>query len=112
LISEAPWHTQQHQENGDSVAGVGADTGYDLGSTKPNYTTKEMAIGGMDTVPMSDAGAGVRPDLTPTELKAGGGKVDKRRMYNVIKVKGAPAERERQGRQYQRGCQQGRPPHL
>jgi hypothetical protein len=86
-----------YQENGDSVAAVtgGADTGYDLGSTKPNYTTKEMAIGGMDTVPMSDAGVQASaPDLTPTELKAGGGKVDKRRMYNVIKVKGAPLPSE------------------
>jgi hypothetical protein len=57
---------------------------------------------------MSDA-AGVRPDLTPTELKAGGGKVDKRRMYNVIKVKGPPAA-VRNAKQYP--AQQGRPPHL
>jgi hypothetical protein len=40
-----------YQENGDSVAvrHERADTGYDLGSTKQ---TTEMAIGGMDTVPV------------------------------------------------------------
>jgi hypothetical protein len=53
-----------------------------------------MAIGGMDTVPMSDAGVYPFPDPTPTEpgISGRGGKVDKRRD-NVIKVKGASAER-------------------
>jgi hypothetical protein len=53
FISEAPWHTQhlctRRTATASQCVTSGADTGYDLGSTKQ---TTEMAIGGMDTVPV------------------------------------------------------------
>lgn len=66
-------------------------------STEPDYTTKEMKIGGMDAVPMADAGvSAVAPDLTPAELATGGApaKVDNRKTYSVLKVKGGPMPSE------------------
>jgi hypothetical protein len=88
MASTAPLFQKSGEVSG------GADTGYDLGSTDPDYTSKEMAIaGGMDTLPMADASVvATLPDLAPAELQGGGDtdtKTDRRKMYHVLKVKGA-----------------------
>jgi hypothetical protein len=65
----------------------------------PNQTTPQRRWPSAAWTPsQSDAGCRRPPGPDAHRAAAGGGKVDKRRMYNVIKVRGASAERERQVR--------------